>query len=402
MDVVNEGIKIDRYKTSPRKPDFADRALDDALEKISANLELFTDIFPDDTTIENRYYPRKPEKAGQVRGGNFGWTTSFWTGMIWLAYEVTGEEKYKKAADIHVNSFYDRIVKKIDCEHHDLGFLYTLSCVSGYKLTGNQKAKEAALMAADHLMTRYFEKAGIIQAWGDLSDPNQRGRIIIDCLMNLPLLYWASEETGNPRYKEAAEKHAKNAYQWIVREDASTYHTYFFDTETGEAKFGKTHQGYRDDSCWARGQAWGIYGFPLSYKYTSEKAFIAMTEKLAHYFLNRTPADGVVYWDLAFTDGSGEEKDSSSTAIAACGLHELAKYTEDPGLKNYYGQAAACMLRDLYEGYSTKDLPESNALLLHGVYAKPEGLGVDEACLWGDYYYMEGLVRLKKDWDLYW
>nr|WP_249292418.1 glycoside hydrolase family 88 protein [Metabacillus flavus] len=376
--------------------------MEHALEKISANLEPFTYIFPDDTTIEGLYYARKPEKTGQTRGGNHGWTTSFWTGMIWLAYEITGDKKYRKAAEVHVESFYDRIVNKSDCGHHDLGFLYTLSCVSGYKLTGNETAKKAALLAADHLMTRYFENAGIIQAWGDLNDPKQRGRIIIDCLMNLPLLYWAAEVTGEARYKAAAEKHAQNAYKWIVREDASTYHTYFFDPETGEAKYGKTHQGYRDDSCWARGQAWGIYGFPLSFIYTKNPEFLEMTEKLAHYFLNRTPADGIVYWDLAFTDGSGEEKDSSSTAIAACGLDELAKHTGNQELRSYYSQAASVMLRDLYAGYSTKNHPESNALLLHGVYAKPEHLGVDEGNLWGDYYYMEGLVRLKKNWNLYW
>ncbi|WP_231889999.1 glycoside hydrolase family 88 protein [Bacillus sp. SJS] len=400
--MVNEGIKITRYKALDGSPDFVDKALAQALEKISANLEPFTYIFPDDTTVEGLYYPRKPEKSDQMRGGNFGWTTSFWTGIIWLAYEITGDEKYRKAAEVHVESFYDRIIQKLDCDHHDLGFLYTLSCVSGYKLTGNETAKKAALLAADHLMTRYFESAGIIQAWGDLNDPKQRGRIIIDCLMNLPLLYWAAEVTGDSRYKMAAEKHALNACKWIVREDASTYHTYFFDTETGEAKYGKTHQGYRDDSCWARGQAWGIYGFPLSFVYTNNLEFLELTEKLAHYFLNRTPADGVVYWDLAFTDGSGEEKDSSSTAIAACGLHELAKHTTDKELRSYYGQAASAMLRDLYEGYSTRNHPESNALILHGVYAKPEQLGVDEGNLWGDYYYMEGLVRLKKNWNLYW
>ncbi|MGD6818838.1 glycoside hydrolase family 88 protein [Metabacillus sp. 113a] len=402
MNVVNEGIKTDKYKTVSASLEFIDEAMEHALEKISSSLEDFTHAFPDDTTVENRYYIRKPEKPGQDRGGNHGWTTSFWTGMIWLAYEVTADEKYRRAAEVHIDSFHDRIVQKIDCDHHDLGFLYTLSCVSAYKLTGNEKAKEAALMAADHLMSRYFEKAGIIQAWGDLNDPLQRGRIIIDCLMNLPLLYWASEATGDKKYKAAAEKHANNAYRWIVREDASTFHTYFFDPETGDARYGKTHQGYRDDSCWARGQAWGIYGFPLSYKYTGNHEFIQMSEKLAHYFLNRTPADGVVYWDLAFSDDSGEEKDSSSSSIAACGLLELAKYTEIKDSQRYYERAAAAILQDLYTGYSTRNMPESNALLLHGVYAKPENLGVDEGNLWGDYYYMEGLVRLKKNWNLYW
>ncbi|MCD7035518.1 glycoside hydrolase family 88 protein [Metabacillus sp. GX 13764] len=400
-NIIDEGRKFP-LPLSSADTAFAADAISAAVKKTEANLAKFTGLFPDDTTIGNVYHHREPQLPGQSKGGNFGWTTSFWTGILWLSYELSGEEKFRKAAEEQVESFYKRIVEKEDCEHHDLGFLYTLSCVSAYKLTGSEKGREAALLAADHLMGRYFEKARIIQAWGNLDDPLQRGRIIIDCLMNLPLLYWASEETGISKYREAAAAHAENALKCIVREDASTFHTFFFDPETGAAKFGKTHQGYGDGSCWARGQAWGVYGFPLSFLYTDNPEFMAMAEKLANYFLNRTPEDGVVYWDLVFSDADGEEKDSSASAIAACGLLEMAKHAENEESRQYFQHAGTIILKNLYEKYSTAKIPESNALLLHSVYAKPENLGVDEASLWGDYFYLEGLARLKKDWKPYW
>ncbi|MFY4773600.1 glycoside hydrolase family 88 protein [Metabacillus sp. RGM 3146] len=400
--VNNEGRNTALLTADKTDLSFLDEAIDHALQKVRLNLGQFTHAFPDDTTVDGVYKRRKPFLQDQEEGGNFGWTTSFWTGILWLSYELTEDDEYRKAAEVHVESFKKRIIEKVDCEHHDLGFLYTLSCVSAYKLTGNEEAKDAALRAADYLMTRYFEKAGIIQAWGDLNDPAQRGRIIIDCLMNLPLLYWATEVTGHSKYRDAAIAHANNALKCIVREDASTFHTYYFDPETGTPKYGKTHQGFGDDSCWARGQAWGVYGFPLSYAYTKDPAFMEMAEKLANYFLNRTPKDGVAYWDLLFNDGSGEEKDSSASAIAACGLLEMAKWQSEDEGRRYCYHAAVVILKALYEQYSTKDSSDSNALLLHGVYAKPENLGVDEANLWGDYYYLEGLVRLKTEWQPYW
>ncbi len=322
--------------------------------------------------------------------------------MLWLAYELTGDEKYRRVAEIHLESFKERFEKKIRIDTHDLGFLYTLSCVASYKLTKNQFAKDLALRAAEYLSGRFHEKPGIIQAWGTLDDPNQRGRMIIDCMMNLPLLYWASKLTGNKRYYDIAYSHAVQTGKYIVREDASTYHTFYMDVETGAPKYGKTHQGYSDDSCWARGQAWAIYGFVLSYLYTDDWNFVELSKKLANYFLNRLPDDFVPYWDLIFTDGN-EERDSSAAAIALCGFLELIRHLPltDEYLE-YYINAAKNIVYSLTENYSTKELEYSNGILLHGVYSKPGNNGVDECCIWGDYFYFEALVRLVKDWKPYW
>jgi unsaturated chondroitin disaccharide hydrolase len=296
-----------------------------------------------------------------------------------------------------------RAEKRLYTDTHDLGFLYSLSCVAAYKLTGNEDAKRTALLAADLLMERYFDKAGIIQAWGALDDPEQQGRMIIDCNLNLPLLYWASEVTGDSRYADAARSHVLKAAQYIVREDASTFHTYYMDVNTGAPKYGRTHQGYSDDSCWARGQAWGIYGFPLSYIYTGDTELLELTKKVTNYFLNRLPEDLVAYWDLIFTEGTEQERDSSSPAIAACGMLELAKHLPliDPS-KRLYENAALHLVKALADNYTADSAPDSNGVLIHAVYNKPRGMGIDECNIWGDYYYFEAIVRLMKDWKLYW
>lgn len=374
-----------------KNQNFLDEAIKNIIKKIDQNIDKFKDKYPAPASIDKKY----------PIVDNINWTNSFWTGMLWLAYEYTQDNKYRQLAERHIDSFKERLEKKIVVDHHDLGFLYTLSCVSAYKVTNNSDAEKVALEAAEYLMKRYHDKAKIIQAWGDLNDPDQRGRMIIDCNMNLPLLYWASNMTGNNKYYEAAESHVENALRYIVREDYSTYHTYHFDVETGKPLKGTTHQGYSDDSCWARGQAWGIYGFILSYNYTKNIELLEVTKKIADYYLDRLPKDKICYWDLIFTDGE-QERDSSAAAIAVCGLLELSKHLPDSDDRNRYKVAAYYILESLYNYYSNKDDEDVDGLLLHGVYNKNNNSGVDECCIWGDYYYFEALIRMKMDWEMYW
>lgn len=226
--------------------------------KVNENLPKYSTVFPTSSS-ENLIY-------GEM--GNKDWTEGFWTGILWLLYEDTNEEKYLSALETLLCTFQERLDQNIDLNTHDIGFLYSLSTLAGYKITGNEKALELSMRAADCLMERYSEKAQIIQAWGNLEDPKEKGRMIIDCLMNLSLLYNISEITGEKKYKEAAEHHAKQAQKYLVREDYSTYHTYYMNVDTGEPIKGVTAQGYSDNSAWARGQAWGVYGFALSYAHT--------------------------------------------------------------------------------------------------------------------------------------
>lgn len=362
------------------------------LKKIDRNRMKFAGKFPAETCENNHFALTE----------NVEWTTSFWSGQLWLAWEMTGEEKYRLAAEQHIQSFGNRIANRIDTATHDLGFLYTLSCVSAWRLTGNREARGFALLAADALMERFNPQSGIIQAWGDLRDPEQAGRMIIDCNMNLPLLYWATEQTGEPRYAEAARRHAQQAANYIVRPDASTFHTYYMDTVTGEPRFGNTHQGYADDSCWSRGQAWGIYGFLLSYRYTGDKEMVELSRRLAHYFLNRLPEDDVCHWDLALL-GTDQPRDSSAAAIAVCGLLDLTQaLPATDETRAYYEEMALRIMASLTANYLAADEEDCDGLLKHSVYHMASGKGVDKCSSWGDYFYVEALVRLTQCWKPYW
>ena len=377
----NVDVKLDKAEVQ--------NAFNYITKKLDKSMEMFTHKFPAPASDNNVYRAID----------NTDWTASFYTGMLWLAYEMTGEEKYKNVAKIHTQSFKERAYHG-DVDTHDLGFLYTLSCVADYKLTGDTEAKDIAVKAADLMLNRWKEKGSFIQAWGKTDDLTKY-RFIIDCLMNLPLLYWASEVTGNLEYAIKAYRHLNTTVENIVREDASAFHTFYMNPETGEPDHGETHQGYSDTSCWARGQAWAVYGLPLSYKYTKDPIALEVCNKMTNYYLNRLPEDFIPYWDLIFTSGT-EERDSSAAAIAVCGLLELIKYTDDDELKKIYKNAAYSTLKSLIENYTTKETAESNGILLHGVYNKNGGTGVDECVLWGDYYYAEALVRCLKDWELYW
>lgn len=382
----NEKINSDEIK----------KALEFCAKQVIRNLDEFTYAF------QNAY-----SEDGFYRAiENNDWTTGFWTGEIWLAYEFCRDERLREAAEIQIDSFAERIGKKIEVDHHDMGFLYSPSCVAGYKLIGSKEGKEAAIAAADQLITRYHPVGEFIQAWGPMDAP-ENYRLIIDCLLNLPLLYWASEETGDARYREIAEKHIHTALANVVREDASTWHTFFFDMETGAPDHGATCQGYMDGSAWARGQAWGLYGCALAYRYTKREEYITLFKRVTEYFMEHLPADMVPFWDLCFTDGDEQPRDSSSASIAACGMLEMAKYMDDEDAL-YYKDTAKQLMKSLYDNYAVKDMNTSNGLVLHSTYSNHSPYntcnhyGVDECNSWGDYFYMEALTRLYGDWEPYW
>lgn len=338
---------------------------------------------------------------------NTEWTTGFWTGVLWLCYEHSHNDRFREAAEIQVKSFLNRIEHRIDTEHHDMGFLFSPSCVSAYKLTGNQTARKAALLAADNLVGRFQSVGRFIQAWGPLGDPKEY-RLIIDCLLNLPLLFWATEETKISTYREIALQHIETAMKVIIREDDSTYHTYYFDKNSGEALEGVTRQGYRNGSAWSRGQAWGIYGSAIAYRYTHDERYISTFNRLTRFFLSHLPEDRIPYWDFDFSTGSDEPRDSSASAIAICGMLEMATHV-DADRKEELHTEATSLLKVLIDSCAVKDHLQSNGLLLHGTYARKSPYnpcndrGVDEPNTWGDYYFMEALMRtLNRNWSSYW
>lgn len=370
--------------------------LDRAVGLVREGLKTFTGCFPDSSSVGN-FYPASSNRE---------WTTGFWTGEIWLSYERTGDEVFRRAGGVQVDSFLERIEKRVDVDNHDMGFLYTPSCVAAWRLTGNETAKKAALLAADNLMGRFHEKGRFFQAWGELGTRDNY-RLIIDCLLNMPLLFWAGEVSGDMRYREKAMAHIRTAMECVIRPDHSTYHTYFFDPDTGIPLRGVTHQGNRDGSAWSRGQAWGIYGSALSYRAEANPVYMDIFRKVTDYFLEHLPSDLIPYWDFDFDDTSTEPRDSSSAAIAACGMLEMAKYmgAEDAA---YYTDMAKRLVKALSDRCAVRTPEESNGILLHGTYARASAgnpcadRGVDECNTWGDYFYMEALTRLVTDWKPYW
>jgi len=386
------------------------------LSTLRRNIETFGLRYPDDTTAGDRY-PVRPAAGPFAAGANRGWTTSFWPGMMWIAWETTGDTFFRDAGLAHAADFARRVRGEEDLDTHDLGFLYTLASVAPWRLLGDDDelraaaldARDAALDAADHLMRRFLEPAGIVQAWGDLSDPKQRGRTIIDSLMNMPLLTWAGEQTGEARFADAVRRHTTQLREHILRDDDTTFHTFYWDAETGEPLRGGTEQGAFDDSCWARGQAWGIYGFAMNHKVTGDPALLDASRRCAEYFLAHLPSDRVPFWDMVYTDGADAPRDSSSAAIAVSGLIELAEVLEARGgdaeaadAARYRSEADEIM-RSLIDHYTPATPEASDAVVLHSVYDFPKSVGVDEGTLWGDYFYFEALTRVARPgWKPYW
>lgn len=356
--------------------------------KVAHNMQRFGEHFPS-AEATNGIYRLK---------ANDDWTNGFWTGMLWLSYEVTKEAKFKDLALQHVRSFAQRLADHHVLDHHDIGFLYSLSTVAGYRILGDETCKNLTLKAADVLLARFQEKGRFLQAWGTLGDPKEY-RLIIDSLLNLPLLFTATELSGDLRYREVAQQHYQQVLQTVIKDDGTTFHTYYFDPQTGSPTHGATHQGHGDSSIWARGQSWGVAGIPLNQRYLPETTYPAIYPQVVAVYLDHLPADLVPYWDFDFTDAHPSEKDSSAQAIAACGLLEADRVSAYPEAK----ALAKGMVKSLMTAYTSRKETANEGLLLHGVYAYSHHKGIDEPNLWGDYFYMEALMRLQDpSWGTYW
>ena len=320
------------------------------------------------------------------------WCSGFWPGVLWYAYEASGDKGLLEEA-----KRFTAPVKEIAYTaalDHDIGFQVYCSFGNGYRLTGNEEYKTILLAAADTLATLYNPKVGSILSWPIMVE-EMGHNTIIDNMMNLELLFWASKNGGSKELYNIAESHAKVTMKYLVRPDNAVYHVADFDIETGEFVKGHTHQGFADESMWARGQTWGIYGFAMSYRETGNKDFLDTSIRLADYFLERLPEDGIPYWDFDDPKIPNAPKDASAAGVAACGLLELSGLVEDKVLKEKYFNAAKKSLEILSsKEYFSGD--KNKALLLHSTGHLPNNSEVDVPIIYADYYYMEALLRLKK------
>ncbi len=337
-------------------------------------------------------YPRNIDK-GQKNWNLVGvrdWTSGFWPGVLWYAYEMSGDEAIRKEAERFTAPI--EILAKTPASDHDIGFMVYCSFGNGYRLTGNKAYIQVMLDAADTLATLYNPNVGTILSWP--SKKEYPHNTIIDNMMNLELLFWAAKNGENKGLYDIAVRHAEVTMENIVRPDYTIYHVGVFDENTGEFIKGVTHQGYADESMWARGQGWGIYGFAMSYRETGREDFLETSEKLADKFLERLPEDGIPYWDFDDPKIPNSPKDASAAAVAACGMLELSGLVKSEEASKKYLDAARALINHLSKDYLSGD--ENQAILLHSTGHHPRGSEIDVPIIYADYYYMEALLRLKK------
>ncbi len=361
----------------------AEKLLKTALERVKNNSQITGDLFPNysDTTEYNL-------------NENNNWVAGFWTGMLWLAYAQTGDTGLRDCAINLLPSFEKRLDENIHI-NHDMGFLFMLSARAQSALANDPDAAALTMRSADVLLNRFRQKGQYIQAWGPVGEDRRGGQMIMDTMMNLPLLFWASKHTGNPGYAEIALKHAKTMAKYNIRPDGSTYHTFFFDQETGDPLRGETHQGAADESMWARGQAWGVCGYAMAAQLASESPdsafFVETARKLAQKFMAELPADDVPPWDFWLPDGWPNHRDSSAGSIALVGMLRLAQI--DPDNVAEYNGYAQRLFNGLAE-HCWDSRPDAQGLLLHGASHVPKKLWMDSYLIYGDFFMLEALLML--------
>ena len=361
------------------------------IEKEKSVIKRTKDTIPY-TTVNGRF----DDKSVSNNGNEINWwTNGFYGGMLWLMYKETGDELCKQYAESIAQKLsvcFDRYYN-LD---HDMGFLWLPTDVASYKLTGNADGRRRGLLAANILAGRFNPAGNYIRAWNDgigkENGPTSNvGWCIIDCLMNLPLLYWASEETGDPRYRHVATRHADMAIKNFLREDGSVNHIVELNPETGEFVQSFGGQGYALGSSWTRGQAWALYGFYLSYLHTKEVRYLEASKKVAHYFIDSLPASKLVPVDFRQPKEPCYE-DSTAACIASCGLIELSKAVTGEE-SEYFLTGALDMLKALTDTRVAFNADTDNLVnyCTASYHAKEHHFSI----IYGDFFFMEAIFKLK-------
>ncbi|MFI1440366.1 glycoside hydrolase family 88 protein [Streptomyces fructofermentans] len=356
-------------------------AADYAVEKIRTVAPGVT-AFPVGTKFEKWTYSQ-----------NGDWVGGFWPGTLWMAWLHTKDDTFRELA---VESARRLAPRQSDTGTHDLGFLFYPSWVTAWRLTGEDEWRTGALRAADSLIRRYNPRGRFIRAWGGLNDPNNAGRVIIDTMMNLDLLAFASRQTGDPKYLDIAVQHARTAGRVFPRPDGSTPHVFDFDPATGAAIGPATVQGYSPTSCWSRGQAWGLYGFTTMYRRTGERGFLDTARRLADFAVGALGADHVPVWDFRAPQQPHDIKDASAGAIMACGLLDLSVATG----RADYRAVALRLLTALSQTCLTERSSRAEAVVARCTRNRPAEDGIEISLPYADYYLLEGILRVLRPQDV--
>jgi unsaturated chondroitin disaccharide hydrolase len=334
------------------------------------------------------------------------WVASFWSGQLWLAYSLTGGDRFKNSARMR-REYLKTVLENPVWHDHDLGFLFILTCVADYKLTGNADSRAMALRAADFLAARWRQPLPFVMCWNpqarDKDEFAQRkvGTLNIDSMQGMPLLYWAARETGQSSFREIADLHLNTCMEYLVRDDYSSYHSYEFDPRTGEPVAGYTHQGYSDESCWSRGQAWAIHALAQCYLATGNDAYRTTAAAMADYVAKRLPADGVPLWDYDLPGDEKPYRDTSAAATTAAGIYTLAHCYAGQELAADLTQTADKILHGLVVNHDITQQEGAEGFLNEGAAFVRLGRA-DNMLPYGDYYYMEAVMRSVGHVDFPW
>lgn len=376
--------------SKPKTVDF----IEDNIANAVAQHTIQTDIIEKSGKVLN---PRTIEKDGSIVYVPIDdWTSGFFPGNIWYTYMLTGDEKWIPLAEKYTEDLDS--VKHLKW-HHDVGFMIGSSYLNGYRLTGKPEYKDVVVEAARSLATRFRPAAGVIQSWDvDKGWQSQRGwlcPVIIDNMMNLELLFEAAIFSGDTTLRDVAIAHADATLANHFRADNSCYHVIDYDPTTGAVHKKQTAQGFADESSWARGQAWALYGYTVCYRYTKDEKYLKQAQKIYDFIFNNKnmPADLVPYWDFDAANIPNEPRDASAAACTASALYEMNTYLPDAG----YKEIADKIMESLGSpAYRAEVGTNGNFILMHSVGSIPHGAEIDVPLNYADYYFLEALGR-KRD-----
>ena len=333
-------------------------------------------------------------EKGLVTSDSRWWTSGFFPGVLWLLYEASGDTLLRHYAEDYTARVEREQYTK---DNHDVGFMLYCSFGNGYRLTGNEHYKQVLLTGAASLSTRYRDRVGLIRSW-DFNKAEWQYPVIIDNMMNLELLEWASKNSGTPRFAEIARSHANATQQHHFRPDYSCWHVVSYDTITGLPEKKQTRQGYSDDSAWARGEAWALYGYTMMFRETQDRRYLMQAEHVADFILQhpRMPEDGIPYWDFDAPDIPDALRDASAGAIMASAFIELSTFTDAERSEKCLEMAVRQLKTLTSPEYLAEVGTNGNFILKHSVGSMPEHSEVDVPLTYADYYYVEALWRYRQ------
>lgn len=337
--------------------------------------------------------PRNSEPDGTLNlVPSKDWTSGFFPGELWFLYEYTQNNFWKKKAQQHTDILEK---EKMNGSTHDMGFKVYCSFGNGYRLTQDEHYKEVLLQSARTLATRFKPAAGIIRSW-DHSTAKWACPVIIDNMMNLELLFWATKESKDSTFYRIAVDHARTTMKHHFRPDFSSYHVIDYDTITGQVLKKNTHQGFADESAWSRGQAWALYGYTMCYRETRLPEFLEQAQNIEKYLFTHPnmPEDLIPYWDFDALGIPDEPRDVSAATVIASALYELSLY--DPEKGERYRSNADKIIENLRKHYRATLKKDNGFLLLHSTGTKPTNTEVDVPIVYADYYFIEALMRKNK------